>query len=66
MSETESQKVKDARGRRASRLADAFMEWRRLADQHSYPRSLVEIAEIALKREYQLGANAPRRGFRRR
>lgn len=58
MKGAESVNVKDARYRRASRLADAVMEWRSLAERSSYPRSLVEILSLALEREYKLGRKA--------
>jgi hypothetical protein len=58
---TQSVKVLSARHDRASRLADAFLEWQRLANQNSYPRSIVEIAEHALAREYALGRKAGKR-----
>lgn len=48
-------KIVEARSRRAHKLANAVQEWQRLAEQRQYPRSLVEILETALKREYELG-----------
>ena len=53
---SESQKVRDARDRRVSALCYAVIEWRRLAEQKQYPRSLHTILFTALEREYLLGA----------
>lgn len=50
-----SEKVKAARDRRASRLADAVTEWQQLASQNQWPRSLHGILLAALEREYALG-----------
>lgn len=61
----ESEKVKDARDTRARRLAEATVEWRRLADCGEYPLSLHEICLKALRHEYQLGAASPKRLVRR-
>lgn len=52
---TEAWKVTEARHRRAERLVAAIQEWQRLADRDQYPRSLVDICEAALIREYRLG-----------
>jgi hypothetical protein len=57
----ESRKVVDARRRRAERLAKDFTDWSCLAERSQYPRSLVEIAEQALAREYTLGRKAAKR-----
>lgn len=51
----ESWKVTEARVRRARHLSDEVMEWERLRLQDKYPRSLVDILEAALKREYEMG-----------
>lgn len=55
MKHSESQQVLDARERRAVKLADAVLEWKRRADLDEWPRSLVEICRTALEREYRLG-----------
>lgn len=50
----ESEKVKDARERRAHRLADEILEWKTLAARNEWPKSLVEILSAALRHEYAL------------
>ena len=52
---SESWPIREARLRRASALAEAVLEWQRFAEQRQYPRSLVEILETALRREYECG-----------
>ena len=66
-SASESWPIRDARRRRALRLVAAVQEWVQLAEQHQYPRSLVEILETTLRREYALGQRAGRsaRGAKR-
>ena len=56
----ESVNVREARNRRARRLADAMLEWQRLAEQKQYPRSLVDICLLALEHEYELGRKRER------
>lgn len=56
--EHEAPQVSSARRLRASKLADAFLKWRSLAAQNNYPRSLVDICEQSLVREYALGRKA--------
>ena len=51
-------KVTVARSRRAHRLSQAVLEWQRLAAQRRFPRSLVDILQAALVREYALGRRA--------
>jgi hypothetical protein len=48
-------KITEARSRRTHAIAAAFQEWQALANQHKYPRSLVDIIRTALEREYELG-----------
>jgi hypothetical protein len=55
----------ESRFRRALRLSEAVRDWQRLAESHHYPRSLVDILETALRREYDLGRTRGR-GDRRR
>ena len=55
MTRQESQKSKEARARRAEKLCDAVLIWRRLAANGQYPRSLHHILRKALAREYALG-----------
>ena len=57
----EPARVRDSRDRRASRLAEAVLEWQRLAERRQYPRSLHDILEQALTREYALGARSATR-----
>lgn len=51
----ESWPIVEARRRRVRRLSAAVLEWRQLAEQRQYPRSLIDILDVALTREYQLG-----------
>jgi hypothetical protein len=61
---SETQQVKEARWRRAKKLADAMLDWQELAKQDQYPRSLVDICVAALSREYRLGMSKHRRRTR--
>jgi hypothetical protein len=51
----ESRSMIATRQRRVKRLSEAVLEWMRLAELYQYPRSLCEILEAALRREYEYG-----------
>ena len=61
MKKREPWKVTDARHRRADLLTDAMYEWQRLATRGKFPRSLHDIVNAALKREYANGMLAGNR-----
>jgi len=51
----ERRQVVEARSKRASLLCEDILVWNSLAHRQEYPRSLYDIVNAALTREYQLG-----------